>query len=289
MWKWEITTLIKNKFIQSDSSALLTRCTTLEYWAERQCWKSSQFQLLTFLFGIKIHSMTTSFMFSVLHNVFIIYLFKENLKSCDSTRRVCCGISDAFLKPVLKKDLRLSLCFWGALLRKETLDNVKLKLQAVQNIDFQIAWKPSSRSACRPHLGLHHGRPLGTERLHGLEEVDHAFVPHPLQHDAEGDENSSPAYASTVKHTQKHIFIELILHLPQDTRAPLLLWSCAQLIICPLALSYQKVCILQFCLRYSPLPINVFFKKRGGGLWISWLTFSTLWDNFIQIACFLSE
>ncbi|KAF3858010.1 hypothetical protein F7725_011211 [Dissostichus mawsoni] len=40
------------------------------------------------------------------------------------------------------------------------------------------------------YLGLHHGRPLGAKRLHRLEEVDHSFVPHPLQHDAERDEDS---------------------------------------------------------------------------------------------------
>lgn len=46
-----------------------------------------------------------------------------------------------------------------------------------------------------PHLRLHHGWPLGPQHLHRLEDVHHAFVPHPLQHDAERDEDSGPAHA----------------------------------------------------------------------------------------------
>lgn len=47
------------------------------------------------------------------------------------------------------------------------------------------------------HLRLHHGRPLGPQHLHGLEDVHDALVPHALQHDAERDEHARPAYAGT--------------------------------------------------------------------------------------------
>lgn len=49
-----------------------------------------------------------------------------------------------------------------------------------------------------PHLRLHHGRPLGPQHLHRLEDVHYAFVPHPLQHDAERDEDAGPAHAGAV-------------------------------------------------------------------------------------------
>lgn len=63
---------------------------------------------------------------------------------------------------------------------------------------------PSSTGA-GSHLSLHHSRPLGPERLDCLEKIDHSFVPHPLQHDAEGDEDSGPANAGTVDtHTRTH-------------------------------------------------------------------------------------
>ena len=55
------------------------------------------------------------------------------------------------------------------------------------------------RLLSRPHLRLHHGWPLGPQHLHGLEDVHHAFVPHPLQHDAERDEDTRPAHAGAVE------------------------------------------------------------------------------------------
>ena len=47
-------------------------------------------------------------------------------------------------------------------------------------------------------LCLHHGGPLRAERPHGLEDVHHALVLHPLQHDAQGDEHTRPPNASAV-------------------------------------------------------------------------------------------
>lgn len=58
------------------------------------------------------------------------------------------------------------------------------------------------------HLSLHHSGPLGPERLHCLEKIDHPFVPHPLQHDAEGDEDPGPAHAGTVD-TNKHTRVKM--------------------------------------------------------------------------------
>lgn len=50
-----------------------------------------------------------------------------------------------------------------------------------------------------PHLHLHHGWPLGPQHLHCLEDVHHTLVPHPLQHDAECNEDARPAHTSTVR------------------------------------------------------------------------------------------
>ena len=46
-------------------------------------------------------------------------------------------------------------------------------------------------------LSLDHGWPLRPEHLHSLEDINHAFVAHSLQDDAEGDEDSGPAHSST--------------------------------------------------------------------------------------------
>lgn len=46
-------------------------------------------------------------------------------------------------------------------------------------------------------LSLDHGWPLCPEHLHCLEDINHAFIAHSLQDDAEGDEDSGPAHAST--------------------------------------------------------------------------------------------
>lgn len=58
---------------------------------------------------------------------------------------------------------------------------------------------PSPPPSPPPHLHLHHGWPLGPQHLHCLEDVHHTLVPHPLQHDAERDEDARPAHASTVR------------------------------------------------------------------------------------------
>lgn len=45
---------------------------------------------------------------------------------------------------------------------------------------------------------LNCGWPLSAQHLDGLEDVHHALVSHPLQHNTEGDEHASPSYSSTI-------------------------------------------------------------------------------------------
>ena len=59
-------------------------------------------------------------------------------------------------------------------------------------------WVPCSVCVCvTSDLSLDHGWPLCPEHLHCLEDINHAFVAHSLKDDAEGDEDSGPAHAST--------------------------------------------------------------------------------------------
>ena len=58
---------------------------------------------------------------------------------------------------------------------------------------------PPAPATPPPHLHLHHGWPLGPQHLHCLEDVHHTLVPHPLQHDAERDEDARPAHAGAVR------------------------------------------------------------------------------------------
>lgn len=44
-----------------------------------------------------------------------------------------------------------------------------------------------------PDLSLDHSWSLRPEHLHSLEDINHSFVTHSLQDDAEGDEDSSSA------------------------------------------------------------------------------------------------
>lgn len=60
-------------------------------------------------------------------------------------------------------------------------------------------------------LGLHHRWSLGAKSLHRLEEIDHSLVPHPLQHDAEGDEHSGPAHPGTAVYSDWSVLAELLL------------------------------------------------------------------------------
>lgn len=57
----------------------------------------------------------------------------------------------------------------------------------------------SPRARVNSDLSLDHGRPLRPQHLHRLEDVHHAFVAHPLQDDAEGDEDSGPTHAGAGK------------------------------------------------------------------------------------------
>lgn len=50
----------------------------------------------------------------------------------------------------------------------------------------------------KAHLCLNGGRSLGAQHLDSLEDVHHSFIPHPLKHDTEGDEYTSPSYSSAV-------------------------------------------------------------------------------------------
>ena len=43
-------------------------------------------------------------------------------------------------------------------------------------------------------LCLHHGRSLGSQSPHSLEDVHHPLVLHPLQHDGEADEDPGPSH-----------------------------------------------------------------------------------------------
>lgn len=60
-------------------------------------------------------------------------------------------------------------------------------------------------------LSLDHGWPLRPEHLHCLEDINHTFVPHPLQDNAEGDEDSGSAHASTAVDRDWSILSKLFL------------------------------------------------------------------------------
>lgn len=68
------------------------------------------------------------------------------------------------------------------------------------------------------HLCLHHGRPLCPQGLHHLEQVHHALVAHPLQHNAECDEHASAPNPSTAEEQEGPL---LVLPAPERLcRAP---------------------------------------------------------------------
>ena len=48
-------------------------------------------------------------------------------------------------------------------------------------------------------LRLDHGGPLGAQRPHGLEDIDHALVLEALEHDAQRDEDAGAANSGTEK------------------------------------------------------------------------------------------
>lgn len=55
------------------------------------------------------------------------------------------------------------------------------------------------------YLRLDHGRPLRSQNPGRLEHIDHALILHPLQDDAQGDEDASSTNASTEKGQQLSI------------------------------------------------------------------------------------
>lgn len=63
------------------------------------------------------------------------------------------------------------------------------------------------------YLRLHHGWPLSTEHLDGLEQVDHSLVPHPLQNNAQGDEHTSPPNTSTNSHTLLNPYYKSLINI----------------------------------------------------------------------------
>ena len=58
--------------------------------------------------------------------------------------------------------------------------------------------RENNHNSGNAHLCLNGGWSLGAQHLDSLENVHHALVPHPLQHDAEGDEHTGPSYSSAV-------------------------------------------------------------------------------------------
>lgn len=71
---------------------------------------------------------------------------------------------------------------------------------------------PSTAGRTGTHLCLHHGRPLRPQGLHRLEHVHHPLVAHPLQHDAERDEDACAPDPSAAQGEQEG---QLETHWPQ--------------------------------------------------------------------------
>lgn len=64
----------------------------------------------------------------------------------------------------------------------------------------------------KAYLCLDHGWPLGSENLHRLEDVNHSFMPHPLQYDTDGDEHTSPSNTRTDQHKHGKTLINYCDH-----------------------------------------------------------------------------
>ena len=63
------------------------------------------------------------------------------------------------------------------------------------------------------YFSLHHGWSLSAQNSHRLEHVDDAFVLHPLQVDAERDEDTGATDASATVHRDGSLLTELLLGL----------------------------------------------------------------------------
>lgn len=61
---------------------------------------------------------------------------------------------------------------------------------------------PQSRvyECVNKHLGLHHGWSLCSQHFDSLEDVDHSFITHPLQHYAQRDKDTCSPNTSTATH-----------------------------------------------------------------------------------------
>lgn len=75
----------------------------------------------------------------------------------------------------------------------------------------------------RTDLGLNHGWSLRAQYSHCLENIDHPFVLHAFQHDAESDENAGSPNASAAMHGDRAVLAELLLrfvHLSDEVDEP---------------------------------------------------------------------
>ena len=64
---------------------------------------------------------------------------------------------------------------------------------------------------------MNHGRALRPERSDSLEDIDHALVLHPLEHDAQRDEDAGAPHPRAAVHGDGPLLAELLLglvHLP---------------------------------------------------------------------------
>ena len=57
-------------------------------------------------------------------------------------------------------------------------------------------------------FGLDHRRSLAAEEFAGGEEVDDAFVPHPLQHDRQSDEDAGTTNAAAAVNGDRTVLVE---------------------------------------------------------------------------------
>lgn len=60
---------------------------------------------------------------------------------------------------------------------------------------------------------MHHGRALRPECSDSLEDIDHSLVLHPLEHDAQRDEDARAAHAGAAVHRDGALLAELLLGL----------------------------------------------------------------------------
>lgn len=67
------------------------------------------------------------------------------------------------------------------------------------------------------HLCLHHRWSLRSKHFDGLEDVHHALVTHPLQHDTECDKDSGATDTGATKKTVDYELLESNIHVHQHS------------------------------------------------------------------------